>query len=139
MRLALEEGTRERAPLMWATMQHILGQVLMALAKEEKNFAMVEQAVEAFARHLRSEIVEGRSTGIGWALNTTWRFKCWKGKRRLGGNVTARPRETISAAGWRLGVAHPHRESELFPVPEAILTRTVRLSCPQAQPVRAAV
>ena len=53
VRLALEEGTRERAPDMWATMQYVLGRGLMALAESEKDLAMVGDAVEAFREALK--------------------------------------------------------------------------------------
>ena len=47
-RLALEEFTRERTPLEWATTQMNLGLALWALGEREAGTARLEKAVVAF-------------------------------------------------------------------------------------------
>jgi hypothetical protein len=50
-RTALEERTRERVPLDWATTQNNLGVALRALGARESGTARLEEAVAAYARH----------------------------------------------------------------------------------------
>ena len=47
-RLALEEFTRERVPLQWATTQMNLGSALQTLGERESGTARLEQAVQAY-------------------------------------------------------------------------------------------
>jgi len=47
-RLALEERTRERAPLDWARTQNNLGPALAALGKRESRTARLEEAIAAY-------------------------------------------------------------------------------------------
>ena len=46
-RAALEEKTRERVPLRWATTQHGLGNTLAVLAERQKSAQLMTEAVEA--------------------------------------------------------------------------------------------
>ena len=46
-RAALEERTRERVPLDWATTQNNLGNALRALGERENGTARLEEAVGA--------------------------------------------------------------------------------------------
>jgi hypothetical protein len=47
-RAALEERTRERVPLQWATTQNNLGTALSMLGERESGTARLEEAVAAF-------------------------------------------------------------------------------------------
>jgi tetratricopeptide (TPR) repeat protein len=47
-RAALEEGTRERAPLQWASTQNNLGAALQALGTRESGTARLEEAVGVY-------------------------------------------------------------------------------------------
>jgi len=47
-RMALEELTRERAPLPWATTQNNLGTALRKLGERESSTARLQEAVAAF-------------------------------------------------------------------------------------------
>ena len=63
-RSALEEYTRDRVPLDWASTQNNLGYALRELGEREGGTARLEEAVAAFARRSRSAPAIGRrSTG----------------------------------------------------------------------------
>jgi hypothetical protein len=47
-RAALEEGTRDRVPLQWATTQNDLGAALWALGSRESGTGRLEEAVAAY-------------------------------------------------------------------------------------------
>jgi Tetratricopeptide repeat len=47
-RAALEERTRERVPLQWATTQNNLGNALSTLGERESGTARLEEAVTAY-------------------------------------------------------------------------------------------
>ena len=47
-RAALEERTRERVPLQWATTQNNLGNALATLGERESGTARLEEAVAAY-------------------------------------------------------------------------------------------
>ena len=51
--MALQERTRERVPLEWATTQNNLGNALEVLGERESGTKRLEEAVEAFARRCR--------------------------------------------------------------------------------------
>jgi hypothetical protein len=52
-RAALQESTRERVPLDWATTQTNLGNALQRLGEHESGTARLEQAVDAFRAALQ--------------------------------------------------------------------------------------
>ena len=63
-RAALEERTRERVPLDWATTQNNLGTALRTLGERESGTARLEEAVAAYRAALRNARASAcRSTG----------------------------------------------------------------------------
>ena len=63
-RAALEEYTRERAPLDWATTQNNLGNALWALGARESGTARLEEAVAAFRTSLEERTRERTPLGL---------------------------------------------------------------------------
>ena len=64
-RAALEEMTRERVPLNWATTQMNLGNALQTLGEREGGTAQLEEAVAAYHAALEERTRE--RIPIGWA------------------------------------------------------------------------
>jgi tetratricopeptide (TPR) repeat protein len=65
-RAALEELTRERVPLQWATTQNNLGNALRALGGRESGTARLEEAVTAFRAALEERTRE--RAPLQWAM-----------------------------------------------------------------------
>jgi tetratricopeptide (TPR) repeat protein len=65
-RAALEEMTRERVPLDWATTQNNLGNALLQLAERENGTARMEEAVAAYRAALEERTRE--RAPLQWAL-----------------------------------------------------------------------
>jgi tetratricopeptide (TPR) repeat protein len=93
-RAALEERTRERAPLDWAATQNNLGNALWRIGERESGTARLEQAVAAFRAALEERTRErlplqwaATQNNLGLAL---WRI----GERESG---TARLEEAVAA------------------------------------------
>jgi hypothetical protein len=66
LRAALEERTRERVPLDWATTQNNLGNALSTLGKREAGTARLHEAVEAYRAALR--VLTRENTLHQWEL-----------------------------------------------------------------------
>src|SRR5258707_7424423 len=68
-RAALEERTRERVPLDWATTQNGLGNALPTLGERESGTARLEEAVVAY----RAGLEEGtrERVPLSWAMSVT--------------------------------------------------------------------
>jgi hypothetical protein len=64
---ALEERTRERVPLDWATTQNSLGAALCALGGRESGTARLEEAVAAFRAALEERTRE--RVPLDWAAS----------------------------------------------------------------------
>jgi hypothetical protein len=62
---ALQERTRERAPLDWATTQNNLGNALIRLGERESGTALLEEAVQAYRAALQERTHE--QTPLDWA------------------------------------------------------------------------
>ncbi len=63
-RAALQEWTRDKVPLQWATTQNNLGNALRTLGERESGTARLEEAVAAFRAALEEWTRERcRSTG----------------------------------------------------------------------------
>ena len=65
-RAALEERTRERAPLEWATTQNNLGNALARLGERESGTARLEEAVQAYRAALEERTRE--RVPLDWAV-----------------------------------------------------------------------
>jgi len=104
-RLALEELTRERVPLQWATTQQNLGNALRTLGERESGTARLEEAVAA-NRLALAEWTRER-VPLQWAMtqnnlgNALWAL----GERESG---TARLEEAVAA--YRLALEERTRE-----------------------------
>ena len=66
-RAALEERTRERVPLDWATTQNNLGNALRALGERESGTARLEEAVTAYRAALEERTRE--RVPLDWAAS----------------------------------------------------------------------
>jgi hypothetical protein len=66
-RAAMEELTRERAPLDWATAQHNLAIALYMLGEDEGGTARLQQAVDAFQAALEERTPE--RVPLDWAAS----------------------------------------------------------------------
>ena len=64
-RAALEERTRERVPLDWATTQNNLGIALWTLGERESGTARLEEAVAAYRAALRGTDARARAARLG--------------------------------------------------------------------------
>jgi tetratricopeptide (TPR) repeat protein len=62
---ALLEATRERAPLLWATIQDNLGNALVAIGDEERDTSRLQEAVAAFDEALKERTRE--RSPLDWA------------------------------------------------------------------------
>jgi len=93
-RAALEERTRERVPLDWATTQNNLGLALLRLGERESSTARLEEAVTAYREALQERTRE--RVPLDWAMTQSnlgvalWRL----GERE---SSTARLEEAVSA------------------------------------------
>jgi tetratricopeptide (TPR) repeat protein len=74
-RAALEEMTRERVPLQWATTQNNLGNALQTLGERESGTARLAEAVEAYRAALKERTRQRvpldwaqTQNNLGWAL-----------------------------------------------------------------------
>jgi hypothetical protein len=67
-RTALEELTRDRAPLDWAATQHGLGNVLVRLGEREAGAAHLTQAVAAYQAALKER--KRDRLPVDWAMTT---------------------------------------------------------------------
>jgi hypothetical protein len=63
-RAALEEWTRNRVPLDWATAQMNLGNALLTLGERESGTARLEEAVAAYRAALNGRAIGCRSIGL---------------------------------------------------------------------------
>ena len=68
-RAALEECTRERVPLDWATTQNNLGNALQTLGERESGTARLEEAVAAYRAAL--EECTRERVPLDWAMTQT--------------------------------------------------------------------
>ena len=93
-RAALEEMTRERVPLDWATTQMNLGNALWTLGERESGTAHLEEAVAAFRAALEERTREG--VPLDWAMtqNNLGTALSRLGERESG---TARLEEAVTA------------------------------------------
>jgi tetratricopeptide (TPR) repeat protein len=64
-REALKEGTRERAPLDWASTQNNLGYTFMRLGERDSGTAKLEEAVTAYREALKERTRE--RVPLAWA------------------------------------------------------------------------
>ena len=98
---ALEERTRERAPLDWATTQNNLGYALLALEQRESGTAHLEQAVMACRNALQERTRE--RVRLRWAKtqNNLANALLALGEREGG---TARLEEAVAAYGAALEI-----------------------------------
>ena len=71
-RAALEERTRERVPLQWATTQNNLGNALSTLGGRESGTERLEQAVVAYRVALKEFTAEGPSQYRDLAQNNLY-------------------------------------------------------------------
>ena len=83
-RAALEELTRERVPLDWATTQNNLGTALCTLGERERGTERLEQAVRAYRAALKERTRE--LVPLDWAAtqNNLGAALCTWGKRERG-------------------------------------------------------
>ena len=93
-RAALEEWTRERVPLDWATTQNNLGNALSTLGQRESGTARLEEAVAAYRAALE-ELTRER-VPLDWAMtqNNLGTALSTLGQRESG---TARLEEAVAA------------------------------------------
>ena len=93
-RAALEEQTRERVPLDWATTQNNLGLALARLGERESGTARLEEAVAAYRAALEERTREGAP--LQWAAthNNLGNALVRLGERESG---TARLEEAVAA------------------------------------------
>ena len=91
---ALEERTRERVPLDWATTQNNLGNALQTLGERERGTARLEEAVAAYRAALEEYTRE--RVPLGWA---TTQMNLGNALTRLGAREsgTARLEEAVDA------------------------------------------
>jgi tetratricopeptide (TPR) repeat protein len=108
-RAALQERTRERVPLYWATTQANLGNALWALGSRESGTATLEEAVSAYTAALQEQTRE--QVPLVWARtqnnlgNALWTL----GERKSG---TALLEESVSA--YRAALQERTRERVPF-------------------------
>jgi hypothetical protein len=67
-RAALEEWTRERVPLQWATTEMNLGNAFASLGRRESGTAHLEEAVAAYRAALEERTRE--RVPLDWAMST---------------------------------------------------------------------
>ena len=93
-RAALEECTRDRVPLDWATTQNNLGNALLALGRRESGTARLEQAVAAFRAALEERTRD--RVPLDWAMtqNNLGNALLALGRRESG---TARLEQAVAA------------------------------------------
>ena len=93
-RAALEEWTRERVPLDWATTQNNLGNALQTLGERESGTARLEEAVAAYRAALEERTRE--RVPLDWAMtqNNLGNALQTLGERESG---TARLEEAVAA------------------------------------------
>ena len=93
-RAALEERTRERVPLDWATTQNNLGNALRTLGERESGTARLEEAVAAYRAALEERTRE--RVPLDWAMtqNNLGNALSALGERESG---TARLEEAVAA------------------------------------------
>jgi tetratricopeptide (TPR) repeat protein len=105
-RAALEERTRERVPLDWATTQTNLGTALRALGRRESGTARLEEAVKAYRAALEERTRE--RVPLDWAMtqNNLGSALGTLGERESG---TARLEEAVTAFRAALEEHTPER------------------------------
>ena len=74
-RAALEERTRERVPLDWATTQDDLGSALSALGERESGTAKLEEAVTAYRAALEERTRERVPLRLGGDAEQSWSLR----------------------------------------------------------------
>jgi tetratricopeptide (TPR) repeat protein len=67
-RAVIEENSRERAPLQWASSQNSLGSALWMLGQRESGTSRLEQAVTAYRAALEELERERHSVPLQWAM-----------------------------------------------------------------------
>ena len=72
-RAALQEITRERVPLDWATTQNNLGNALSTLGERESGTARLEEAVAAYSRGARG--VDARAGSRLYWADELWQIR----------------------------------------------------------------
>jgi tetratricopeptide (TPR) repeat protein len=117
-REALQEWTRERVPMRWATVQNNLGAALAGLGERESGTKRLEQAVAAFREALKERTCERApqdwamtQTNLGGALE-------YLGERECG---TERLEQAVVACRAAL----PQRNREQFPLDWAMTQNTL--------------
>jgi hypothetical protein len=105
-RAALEERTRERVPLYWATTQNNLGNALSTLGERESGTARLEEAVAAYRAALEETTRE--RVPLYWAMTQNNLCNALKtlGERESG---TARLEEAVAA--YRAALEEMTREA----------------------------
>jgi tetratricopeptide (TPR) repeat protein len=93
-RAALEEPTRERAPLDWAMAQNNLGNALWTLGERDAGTARLEEAVAAFRAALKEYTRERAPLDLAMAQNNLGNALRTLGERDAG---TARLEEAVAA------------------------------------------
>ena len=103
-RAALEEYTRERVPLDWATTQNNLGLALETLGERESGTAQLDQAVAAY--HAALEERTRDRVPLEWAVtqNNLGNALARLGERE-GGTAQLSRRSRPTARRWRNGRA----------------------------------
>lgn len=121
---ALEEVTRERAPLQWTRTQNNLGVVLRALGERKSGTARLEEAVTAFRAALE-EVARERAP-LQWALtqNNLGTALSAVGKR---GSGTAQLEEAVMAYQRALSVFEAENISFYIEKTRRNLDRTRRI------------
>jgi tetratricopeptide (TPR) repeat protein len=104
-RATLQEQTRERVPLQWASTQNNLGTALRTLGERESGTARLEEAVAAYRAALQEWTRERAPLDWAMAQNNLGRALTVLGERESG---TARLEEAVAA--YRGALAERSRE-----------------------------
>ena len=104
-RLALEEQTRQRVPLDWATTQNNLGNALQELGTREAGTARLEQAVEAYRLALEEQTRQ--RVPLDWA---TTQNNLGNALQELGRREAGTERLEDAVAAYRLALEERTRE-----------------------------
>ena len=104
-RAALEEQTRERVPLDWATTQNNLGNALWTLGERESGTARLEEAVAAYRAALEEQTRE--RVPLDWA---TTQNNLGNALRTLGERESGTARLEEAVAAYRAALEERTRE-----------------------------
>ena len=104
-RAALEERTRERVPLDWATTQNNLGNALWTLGERESGTARLEEAVAAYRAALRGTDARAGAARLGDDAEQSRQRACDARASARAGRRGWRRRSRPIAPRWRNGRA----------------------------------